>query len=81
MRGEIFTSICLPHSHADALYQGEDDEHPGLLVSGHSEDGVYISEADPSLAAQEFVSSWSHPAGCFPSAESAGYSLGRFYFP
>ena len=80
MRGKVFTSLCLPHFPADALYQGEDDEHPDLLFPGHSEDGVYISEADPSSAAQEFVSSWSHPAGCFPSAESAGHSLGIFYF-
>ena len=51
MRGKIFTGLLLSHSHVDALYQSEDDEHPGLLLPGHSEDVIRISEADPSPAA------------------------------
>ena len=79
--GKVFTSLCLSHSPVDALYPSEDDEHPGLLLPGYSEDGVRVSEAVPSSEAQELVSSWSHPAGCFPSAEPVGHFLGKFYLP
>ena len=51
MRGKIFTGLLLSHSHVDALYPSEDDEHPGFLLPGHSVDGVRVSEAVPSSAA------------------------------
>lgn len=81
MRGEILLSICLSHPHDDALHQSENDEHLGIFISRHSEDDHYLSETDPSTAASEPMSSWSHPASSFPSAEPAGHSLGRIYLP
>ena len=51
MRGKIFISLLLSHLHVDALYQSEDDEHPGFLLPGHSEDVIDVSEAVPSPAA------------------------------
>ena len=51
MRGKIFTGLLLSHSLVDALYPSEDDEHPGFLLPGHSEDGVRVSEAVPISAA------------------------------
>ena len=51
MRGKIFTGLLLSHSHVDALYLSEDDEHPGFLLPGHSEDVICVSEAVPSSAA------------------------------
>ena len=81
MRGEILTGICLSYPHADALHQSEDDEHLGILISRHSEDGLYLSETDPSTAASESMPSWSYPASSFPSAEPAGHPLGGFYLP
>ena len=81
MRGEILSSIFLSYPHDDALHQSENDEHLGILISRHSEDGHYLSETYPSIAASEPMSSWSYSASSFPSAEPAGHPLGGFHLP